>query len=392
MAQTNISHDARHYDPENGTWDGQLAVADLVAEAPQLPERKAGGPLDRHLWVVGFAQIHRLKPAERIVLDGMADHSDPQGVCTLYLETLATYCGLSRPYIVAILARLHALGAVETISSGRARKTVSSYRLTGGMTAWMINGTKPNPVKAEWRKAMVAQNAPIMSPGNSDNVTRVTLNPPIMSPGNPHNPVPFSSNPKEEPGSFREDEKKTAGRKRKSSEGQRRAPCNGGEETQSTPPTLKISELRNSAPPAPPPTTSPDHPPISWMPGYCQVMLRRYRTTWLAAWNQDEEKVIRFYKTHWPKFLEDLQRHRANELANVPYGGGLKELDELDKLQPEKPPEMVNCARCGTSTTNPKGPVFRRVGGELECDVCYGCDGRNELQLAATATSQTKVE
>ena len=74
------------------------------------------------------------------------------------------------------------------------------------------------------------------------------------------------------------------------------------------------------------------------------------------------------------------------------YGGGLKELDELDNLQPEKPPEMVNCARCGTSTTSPKGPVFRRVGGELECDVCYGCDGRNELQLAATATWQTKVE
>ena len=45
------------------------------------------------------------------------------------------------------------------------------------------------------------------------------------------------------------------------------------------------------------------------------------------------------------------------------------------QLQPEKPPEWVNCFGCGTTTTNPKGPVFRRVGGELECDACFECDG-----------------
>ena len=129
----------------------QLPGVDLVTEAPEPPERKAGGPLDRHLWAVGFAQLHRLKPPDRIVLDGMADHANSQGVFHLYMETLATYCGLSRKGVLDISARLHTLGAVETLSSGRHTRSQSIYQLTGGLTGWTINGEKPEPLKGAWR-------------------------------------------------------------------------------------------------------------------------------------------------------------------------------------------------------------------------------------------------
>ena len=49
-----------------------------------------------------------------------------------------------------------------------------------------------------------------------------------------------------------------------------------------------------------------------------------YQVTWLDAWDQPLEKVIRFYSKRWDKFREDLQRHRANELAGVGYAHGLR--------------------------------------------------------------------
>ena len=82
----------------------------------------------------------------------MADHANPQGVFHLKMETLATYCGLSRKGVLDISARLHALGAVETLSSGRGRKSESFYRLTGCMTGWTIHQEKPNPTSKDWRR------------------------------------------------------------------------------------------------------------------------------------------------------------------------------------------------------------------------------------------------
>ena len=212
----------------------QLPGVDLVAEAPDPPERKAGGPLDRHLWAVGFSLLHHLKPAERIVLDGMADHANPQGVFHLKMETLATYCGLSRKGVLDISARLYALGAVETLSSGRGRKSESFYRLTGCMTGWTINQEKPNPTSKDWRrKHLETKPAPakrkrqdsnegvrgnvtpgdiiidgVMSPGRAnnvtpgditeaDNVTRLPKNGSIMSPGVTYNPVTLNPKKKE---------------------------------------------------------------------------------------------------------------------------------------------------------------------------------------------------
>ena len=154
---------------------------------------KAGGPLDRHLWAVGFSLLHHLKPAERIVLDGMADHANPQGVFHLKMETLATYCGLSRKGVLDISARLHAFGAVETLSSGRGRKSESFYRLTGCMTGWTINQEKPNPTSKDWRrKHLETKPAPAKrkrqdsNEGVRGNVTPGDITPSmIMSPGFP---------------------------------------------------------------------------------------------------------------------------------------------------------------------------------------------------------------
>ena len=367
MAQTIVSQRLPQTEPIGTTdfhQDGvQLPGVDLVPNAPQLPERKPGGPLDRSKWVVSWAP-HLGHPAFKL-LAVMNDYSNPEGRCFPSRKALMVKSGMSGSAVDRGLSELKVKGAIRVVVDGKAARTANIYQLTGGSESW-------GPAKPE-HSPKVGRGYPRKWEGG-------------LSPKVGNGTLPFSSNPKLEPGSGQNDQVfNNSGRKRKSSERQTRAPRNGGEQPQSPQPTSTLAEPRISAPPAPaPPAVSPDHPPTSWMPGYCQVMLRRYRQTWLDAWDQEEEKVIRYYKTRWPKFLEDLQRHRANELANVPYGGGLKELDDLDQLQPEKPPELVNCSSCGTTTTNPKGPVFRRVGGELESDACFGCD-RVTLELAATA-------
>ena len=106
------------------------------------------------------------------------------------------------------------------------------------------------------------------------------------------------------------------------------------------------------------------------MAGYCEVMLRRYKNTWLAAWEHTPEKVIRYYAKNWHKFLVDLQRHRANELANVPYADGL-ETAALDALEPEAKVDPILCEGCGNQTTRPKKVMNYR--GKRVTDSCADC-------------------
>ena len=120
------------------------------------------------------------------------------------------------------------------------------------------------------------------------------------------------------------------------------------------------------------PLNNPDKPPISFMAGYCQVMLRRYAKTWLTVWDMDIEKVIRYYATRWPKFLKDLQHHRANELANVPYADGLRAAEGLEAaIIPVAKVDAVRCLDCGTYTLHPKDLINYR--GERVADGCHDC-------------------
>ena len=132
----------------------------------------------------------------------------------------------------------------------------------------------------------------------------------------------------------------------------------------------------NSPPPPPEPITQPprpiyhpDAPPPDFMAGYCQTMLRRYATTWLASWKKEIDEVIRYYATRWPKFLKDLQRHRANELGNRPYGAGL---ETADVMEPEAEIDSVECLKCQRMTTRPKKPMSYR--GRRVTDGCAECE------------------
>ena len=140
---------------------------------------------------------------------------------------------------------------------------------------------------------------------------------------------------------------------------------------------VKAEKPDENVPPAPPATAPPpapwyhpDNPPLSFMAGYCEVMLRRYKNTWLAAWEHTLEKVIRYYAKNWHKFLVDLQRHRANELANVPYADGLKTA-ALDALEPEPKVDPILCEGCGNQTTRPKKVMNYR--GKRVTDSCADC-------------------
>ncbi len=105
---------------------------------------------------------------------------------------------------------------------------------------------------------------------------------------------------------------------------------------------------------------NPDGPPAGFTAGYAQVMLRRYAATWLSAWTQlgepgspeQIEKVVRWYSVRWKKFIEDLARHRANELANIPYGRPGMAVDET-VTEPVQKKDPVLCVNCGTMTLLP---------------------------------------
>ena len=121
---------------------------------------------------------------------------------------------------------------------------------------------------------------------------------------------------------------------------------------------------------------SPDMPPPDDQPTYCRTMLERYRKAWLSAWDKPVEEVVRWYSVRWDKFLVDLKRHRANELAGAPGYPTLagcaqptvEDLEDAVKLQ-------VYCATCQETTTDypPNVPVFQRVSGERFVDHCGAC-------------------
>ena len=334
----------------------QLPGVDLVPDAPELPERKPGGPLDRFTWMKPAAK--ELTGAGFKFVFALVGYANDEGRCwpshaRLRLETGLSDSGLRKGQREAIAA-----GWVVVEQSGQGKGS-SKYRLTGADTGWV----KPSP---EYQLNRHQSNG--LNRHQSTSRTLPCSSNPEVNPG----PRNSSSEREPEPATVRARSDDVEGRKRKDPEGVKRAlplalePSITGEPTDSAPP-----------PPAPRPWLNyhPDRPPAAWMPGYVQTMLRRYRKTWLVEWDMEEEKVIRWYSKHWDKFLVDLQRHRANELANVGYAADLRSLGELDAMKPEAPPELVNCQSCGNTTTNPKGPVFRRVGGELECDSCSGCDG-----------------
>ena len=132
----------------------------------------------------------------------------------------------------------------------------------------------------------------------------------------------------------------------------------------------------------------PDRPPETWDGSYARAMLKRYKKTWLSAWTmyseaEDKqeglEKVVRCTKRDWPKFLEDLKRHRNNERDGVGYyAEGLKGQAVDDGTILEEPtPAPVFCGICENDTLEPRGEVFiSPVSGLRTCDKCADCDGK----------------
>ena len=69
-----VAHETRHYDPETGDWDGQLAHPDIAERA-----RPAGGRdrsdvtlLDRWQWSFRAISVHKLSPSQALVLSRIA--------------------------------------------------------------------------------------------------------------------------------------------------------------------------------------------------------------------------------------------------------------------------------------------------------------------------------
>ena len=147
----------------------------------------------------------------------------------------------------------------------------------------------------------------------------------------------------------------------------------------------------------------PDRPPETWDGSYARAMLLRYKATWLSAWTmyseaEDKqeglEKVVRCTKRDWPKFLEDLKHHRANQRASVGYAEGLKgqAVDEGTILE-EPAAAAVWCGICEKDTLDPRGEVFASpVSGLRTCDKCADCDGKPRTPAAHLVTEDERAK
>ena len=226
----------------------QLPGADLVPDDPQLPERKAGGPLDRSKWVVSWAP-HLGHPAFKL-LAVMNDYSNPEGRCFPSRKALMAKSGMSGSAVDRGLSELKGKGAIRVVVDGKAARTANTYQLTGGSESWEPAKPEHSPKVGRGYPRKWGERA-IPKVGTEPFLFLLTLK------KNPGVPRKQSWNRKRGPG-FRQN----FGRKRKgSSEGLGRAKHLAPEPSMTGEPT-------NSAPPAPPPpTASPDHPPISWMAG-----------------------------------------------------------------------------------------------------------------------------
>ena len=337
---------AKHYDPETGTWDGQTPFAGMPSQEPPQEPDKTGGHHDRQTWANQFMPTIGHGTFKALTL--LAEYANPKGECWPSMDLLRYRSGMSERALRRAFSEMRSRGIAGARNPGLAVWMGNPYQLAGGLNGWTCDesGTQP--------------------------MTKVA-----------HRTLPFSSNPElnpepvvgcnekgPEPATVGARFDETGGRKRKDPEGIRRAsplapePSMTGEPTDSAPPPLPAAR--------PELNYHPDRPPAAWMPGYVQTMLRRYRKTWLVEWDMEEEKVIRWYSKHWDKFLVDLQRHRANELANVGYAADLRALGELDAMQPEAPAELVHCEKCGAETSRPKGPVMM-IAGERVSDACFDC-------------------
>ncbi|MCE2464086.1 MAG: hypothetical protein J4F46_09320, partial [Dehalococcoidia bacterium] len=106
---------------------------------------------------------------------------------------------------------------------------------------------------------------------------------------------------------------------------------------------------------------NPDNPPDAWDPRYCRAMLKRYKAPWSDAFTElDLDAQVRFFKNRWPKFCQDLQMHRSNELSTNPNPA----LEE-DKV------DQVECVRCDNMTSRPIRLVH--IGENIIADGCTSC-------------------
>ena len=124
----------RHYDPQNGDYDGQLVQVDLVHQLPPPIERKPGGPMDRDEWRRSNAA--RVGHAAYKLLDTLTGYSNPEGRCWPGMDLLADDTGMSARALRRGLAELRRKGLAWTTYPGCTVSRANPYQLAGGLDGW----------------------------------------------------------------------------------------------------------------------------------------------------------------------------------------------------------------------------------------------------------------
>ena len=144
---TSSSPPQTHYDPDTGSWDGQLVDSDLVAQVSAdgpLPDRKTGGPLDRLTWLLTAASL--VSDSAFKLLAVYVGHSDRNGFCWPSHQTLAKETGHAPRHIRRLNDELLQDGWIIVETSGKYQGRPNKIRLTGGLSEWGVGHPRPTPV------------------------------------------------------------------------------------------------------------------------------------------------------------------------------------------------------------------------------------------------------
>ena len=130
-----------HYDPADGSWDGQLPAVDLISQLPPPAPWPHSSPIcdsavSRYTALTGPA----MKPLTRLVLRTIGDFVDPaEGTCNPSMSTIADWAGCSKGSVSNAVKELRLLGLIEVESLPTATGRGVEYRYSfvhGVTTTW----------------------------------------------------------------------------------------------------------------------------------------------------------------------------------------------------------------------------------------------------------------
>ena len=324
-----------HYNPDTGDWDGQLPNPGIASEvAPPTGQGPApSSPAPMRLYdspeVARYCRETgpELGFTARTVFCEIGRHIDPQtGQGRVLMETLAATLECGKATVFRAVRTLECAGQVEVekvpTQNGR---LMNVYHLDLGLHRGWVPAYKPPRAQL----SLMDQRLKLMTEKDKRiaELERMvaSLNDGVIpdTPDDPAGIVPSERNSEEE---------------------KKEVPISSFENGSSSFPSpvpqpgIVPSEQNNDF--------SMDEPPEEFDEGYVKWAVPQF-PKWRDAWNGWPEAALATYRSNWPKFLEDLKRHRDQSADGITaLGPDQIRCATCNEVKPKYDSFKGNCGRC----------------------------------------------